>query len=87
MSLRLCCGCLGVRGASWEALLLLLGSSEMSASVALWAPKGSILRHTIITASWCFVVLVDREEGSGNLRVTSEAVLSLCGPKLGFTAC
>lgn len=47
--------------------LPLLSSSEISVCGPL-GPKGSILRDVVSTASWCFVVLLDREEGSGNLR-------------------
>lgn len=67
--------------------LPLLSSNAVSASVVLLARKGSVLTDVITTTSWCFVVLVDREEASGNLRDNKEAILSWWGPKLGFAVC
>lgn len=69
----------GLVGRLW---LPLLGSSEISASVALLAHKGSILRYH----HHCFLVLCG-PGGSGNLRAINEVILSLWGPKLGFAAC
>lgn len=53
--------------------LLLLSSCEISGSVAFLAHKCSILSDVITTASWCFVVLMDRDQGSGDLRDPGEA--------------
>lgn len=71
-----------MRGASWEALLLLLGSSEMSASVALWAPKGSILRQTY--HHHCFLVLCG-PGGQRRVLGTSELPVKQFYPCVGLS--
>lgn len=74
----------GLAGRPW---LLLFDSSEMSAFVALLAHKGSILRQTITTTASGALWSWWTERRVLGISATSESILSLEGPELGFAAC